>query len=145
MSRFTKTVKFEQTFDGDKVTFELRRLTRRHMALLTPLIQRGRELAREQGPDVKLGPADLQDLSEQAAIILPECVVTMTGLRDAEGVAMQLSDIIEPHYFTPLLVGALTHLIKESSFGDAVAKKSAPAPSDSSPATGSENPSTSPA
>lgn len=107
MSKFTSSFPFETEFDGDKVFCKLRRLKRKHVAKLSPFM-----VAAESG-EMKIRFTDQMQLLEALETILPECIDgDLNGLRDADGNALKLAQIVDDIYFMPLyqqMMSALLH------------------------------------
>lgn len=122
MSNFTTTFTHQSVFDGDTVKVELRRLKRKHVAKLSPFF------AQAESGEIKLKFADQLQLLEVLEHILPECVVSIDGLKDKGNNALKLSDIIEDIYFMPLFQGWMGALVSSSFMKGDEEKKSVPQP-----------------
>lgn len=123
MSRFTKQFSFTLEFDGDVVAVTARRLQQKHFAVLTPFIKTGEEQA-----SAKVQLKEGVEMLGVAAQILPDCIVSLTGLKAADGVDLALSDIITEVYFMRLLADMLGKLMAESFLKEEDAKKSGAPP-----------------
>lgn len=122
MSGFTPTVRYEMDFDGDHLVFELRRLKVSHRAQVMRASDRGTDKA---GDRESL-------LSESAKVILPECVVSMTGLTISSQPVTDVKTILEESYFLPLMDKVLAELMRLSLPTEIDAKNSAGLPADTS-------------
>lgn len=127
MSQFTPTLHYETEFDGDKITCEMRRLKRKHMLELISVLKSESSAAGET--EAKL--TSMSQLAEAASRILPECLVDkkLSGLKDKDGNALSLDQIIEEAYFAPLIVKLVMFLFANSSIakGSEDEKKLGPA------------------
>jgi hypothetical protein len=123
MSQFTSTVEKTVQFDGDQVKVVLRRLKNKHTILLSPHIRPA-----DSSGDVKVSFAEFAELAEKAERILPDCVVSMSGLVDQAGRELAVVDIISEAYFSSLLVSLLTELMLLSSPRAEAKKSGAPLP-----------------
>lgn len=109
MSNFVKTFDFVTEFDGDTVTFVLRRLTRAQLMALTPLFG---------------GTGTALSLVDGAVPVLQQVVVSMAGLKNASGQILELKDILEEGYFTQLFMDLINELVVRSSVRVLPEKKS---------------------
>jgi hypothetical protein len=100
MSKFTPLVKFETSFEGDKVVIQLRRLKRKAMMKLTPFLTEG-----DEGD----GKLDEMAIMGVATEILPEHVASFKGLFQADGTEITFKEAIEESYF----MGLITEMIQE--------------------------------
>ncbi len=122
MSGFTPTVKYELDFDGDHLVFELRRLKVSHRAQVMRASDRGIDK-----------PGDREALlSESAKAILPECVVSVTGLMISGQPVTDIKTILDESYFLPLVDKVLAELIRTSLPTETDVKNSAGLPADTS-------------
>lgn len=121
MSNFTPTVKESIEFDGDTVQLVLRRLKIKHSMMLASHI-------RTSDGNTVMNFAEFTEMAEKAGQILPDCVVSMTGLTGTDGTPLAISDILSEAYFQELIVGILTKLILHSSVAGAAAAKNSAAP-----------------
>lgn len=133
MGNFTQTFTHESEFDGDKIRVELRRLKRRHIAMLSPFI------AQHADGAMRLTLDQQMPLLAVLEGILPECIVQIDGLKDRGNNALRIDDIIENVYFMPLFSEWLSALLTNSFMRAPDEKKSEPqppgAPSDGTAAT----------
>ena len=123
MSRYTQAVEEKTSFDGDEVTYTLRRMKNKHMLIVAPAIsiQDGNLLARTSR------------LSDASKSVVLECVSNLNGLKDSAGGAIPIEIVLEEAYFLPLVDEILGKLIKISVLQEDDAKKSiAPPPVPSS-------------
>lgn len=105
MSKFTKTIVYQTTFEGDNVTVKMNRLKRAAMLKLSPHLP-------EPGEQI---PADFIDA---AAGILPEHVVEVVGLTDSEGGELGINEIVEEAYFLRLLGEIVEQLFVQSNLSE---------------------------
>lgn len=103
MSGFTPTVKFELDYDSDHLVFELRRLKVKHRALIMRTFEQG------QGA----GERDAI-LAENGLKILPDCVLSISGLVVGGKPITEIKDILEEAYFLTLVDKLLAQLIRIS-------------------------------
>lgn len=108
MSGFTPDFKHEVEFDGDKVTFVLRRLKRSHMQVLAPYIKTGAD------GDMKLTFPETMELMGAAAQVLPDVVKSMEGLT-IQGRPATLEEILDETYFMNFLGEVMGVLIQNST------------------------------
>ena len=120
MSGFTPLVTFETEFDGDTITFKLRRLKQKHMLLLSP------HLEKMSGDDVKISFTDAMEAEDVLSKIIPDCIDSMEGLKTADGAVLNVSDIVGELYFSRLIGKIMGKLYEISSpKGDEIKKSSA--------------------
>ena len=103
MSGFTPTVKFETDFDGDHLTFELRRLKIKHHALILRIAEKDSSLSDRVALLLDTGKA-----------ILPDCVVSIQGLVISDIPNVDINFILDEAYFLPLIDILLTQLVQIS-------------------------------
>lgn len=129
MSQFTPTLHYETEFDGDKITCEMCRLKRKHMLELISVLKSESSVVAASQTEAKL--TSMSQLAEAASRILPECLVDkkLSGLKDKDGNALSLDQIIEEAYFAPLIVKLVMFLFANSSIakGSEDEKKLGPA------------------
>jgi len=134
MSRFTSSFPFTVEFEGDAVNFTLRRLRTKHAQRLAPF------MGKTKSGKVTMTISEQFDMITVAEEILPDCVESMTGLKDRNGNALQFSDIVGQAYFISLHGQLLEALLTHSFLEDSDAKKSdapSPAPVSAGPDTAS--------
>ena len=134
MGRFTQAVDEIVTFDGDTVSFTLRRLQNKHMLVLAPV------LAALPGENALARTARLVQAAEG---ILRECVTNWQGPKDASGKALTFDEVLAESYFLSLLDEVLGRLLKVSVMQEVDAKKS-PAIPPAASSGGNAEPSASP-
>lgn len=98
MSGYTQLVKKTFVFEGDNVEVQFRRMKRKHMLKLIPLINRYNKLQTE-GEDANEA---LSDLIQEVMDIGGEYVSYITGLKDAEGNEVSKDQVFDEMYFTEL-------------------------------------------
>lgn len=125
MSGFTPDFKHEVEFDGDKVTFVLRRLKRSHMQVLAPYIKTNAD------GEMKLTFPETMELMGAATQVLPDVVKSMEGLT-IQGRPATLDEILDETYFMNFLGGVMGVLIQNSTMRAEDEKNSA-APSPGEP------------
>lgn len=95
MSHYLKQTKGEITFDGDVVSFVLNPIlyqdTLKVNSLPTIVDENGKE------------SIDGQLITELMQELVPRYLVSISGLKDAEGNALQIADILGVAYFTGLI------------------------------------------
>lgn len=96
MSQFTATFTAATTYDGDDVAVELRRLTNAQLNKLEPYF------FTDEG-QAKVKFKDRTQMIAAMAAILPEVVVTLKGVTDKDGRAVELSTVLEHTYFATLV------------------------------------------
>ena len=109
MGNFTPVVKESLDFDGDSIEVVFKRLKNKQQLLLIPHINEKEE------QDIKLRFKGFSDLAIVASQILPENIVSMRGLKSADGNELSISDIIEEAYFSPLIVRIIGLMMASSS------------------------------
>lgn len=119
MGRYTPTVVLETEFDGDVVRVEMKRMTSAQSMRLAPFLR--------QSLDGKgIEPLTIQDkvgLFKESMTILPECIVSITGVRDANGLAIDQQTILSQEYFGPLAGKIMEKLMESSRLKEDDAKK----------------------
>lgn len=115
MGRFTQAVDETVTFDGDTVSFTLRRLQNKHMLVLAPV------LAALPGENALARTARLVHAAEGT---LRECITNWQGPKDASGKVLTLDEVLAESYFLQLLDEVLGRLLKVSVMQEVDAKKS---------------------
>lgn len=119
MGRFTQAVEETVEFDGDKVSFTLRRLQNKHMLVLAPV------LAALPGENALARTARLVQAAEG---ILRECVTNWQGPKDSTGKALTFDEVLAESYFLGLTDEVLGRLLKVSVMQEVDAKKSLETP-----------------
>jgi len=119
MGRFTQAVDEKVEFDGDTVSFTLRRLQNKHMLVLAPV------LAALPGENPLARTARLVQAAEG---ILRECVTNWQGPKDASGKGLTFDEVLAESYFLALLDEVLGRLLKVSVMQEVDAKKSPATP-----------------
>lgn len=111
MSNFTPLVHKEYKFDGDTVKISFRRLSRKHMMDSMPVL-RVLESAEDGSPEAN---AAINDILNEIADIIPEYIESFAGLRDAEGVDIDIVTVVNDMYFMKLCAMIANDLMKESA------------------------------
>jgi len=119
MGHFSKVVEQEITFDGDLLKIKMRRMKNKHMLHIGPALS---EPFEKSSGGLLLRTSKLVDVAKEP---LAECVTELSGLKDADGNALEFKDILEESYFLPLLDQILGMLIQVSVMSEVDAKKSA--------------------
>lgn len=119
MGRFTQAVDETVEFDGDTVSFTLRRLQNKHMLVLAPVLA---ALPAENAL------ARTARLVQAADGILRECVTNWKGPVDANGRYMTFDEVLAESYFLSLMDEVLGRLLKVSVMQEVDAKKSPATP-----------------
>lgn len=96
MSKFTKTVRRTFTCEGDEVVVVLKRLKRKDMMRLMPYMK-------SEADGEAIGAMDSLEMLDFSADLLPDYIVSMTGLLDEDGKELEFSDIAGEAYFMTLL------------------------------------------
>jgi len=109
MGHFTPVVIFTTEFDGDQITFKMRRLLRRHVVKLAPHVSQNGETLSFSGQ---------MELMDIAAKIVPDVVESMTGLV-IEGRDGTINEVLDEAYFAPLLGNLLVEMLRHCSAGNA--------------------------
>lgn len=108
MSKFTPSVFYETEFEGDKISMRLSRLKRAHMMKLVQLLDIDKETRQvSEGSIIKC----VDYLADE----LPGYIQDFKGLKDEDGNAITLQEVINEGYFLYLLsdiVGQLMHISK---------------------------------
>lgn len=115
MGRFTQAVDEKVEFDGDTVSFTLRRLQNKHMLVLAPV------LAALPGENALARTARLVQAAEG---ILRECITNWQGPKDSGGKALTFDEVLAESYFLALMDEVLGRLLKVSVMQEVDAKKS---------------------
>lgn len=123
MGRFTRSVQEEASFDGDKITFTVRRLKNDQM------INIPKELFDSGGGG---GAILLRAAKTTIGVkeIIKDCVTNFSGLKAADGTDIPLSEVLEESYFLSLVDHMLSRILKLSVMSDVDAKKSDATPPD---------------
>ena len=119
MGRFTQAVDEKVEFDGDTVSFTLRRLQNKHMLVLAPV------LAALPGENALARTARLVQAAEG---ILRECITNWQGPKDSSGKAITFDEALAESYFLGLMDEVLGRLLKVSVMQEVDAKKSPETP-----------------
>lgn len=123
MGLFTRTFTEEIEFDGDHVVCEMKRLRNEHLLKLAPYFV-------ELEGVTKLSFADKLGMVKAGSEVLPELVVSLKGLKDADGKELGIQDILGEMYFNPLIDHLVGQLFKRSTIktpeSEVDPKKSAP-------------------
>ncbi len=106
MSNYIPLVKKTYDFEGDTVIVTFKRLTRAQMISLTPFLPETEETEMTNEQNVNL----MENVSECVSENMVEC----SGLRDAEGNALDLKEHIDDMYFMELVTLISTDLMESS-------------------------------
>ena len=101
MSNFTPLVNKQYEFESDTVKVKFKRLKRKAMFKLMPLIQEARASAGEGGDKAKLVEFSTEMLGSMLDL-LPEYVEEIDGLEDAEGNPITIDTVADDTYFIDL-------------------------------------------
>ncbi len=118
MGKFTQKVQGTQEFDGEVVSYMLRRMTNQQLMALAPSFSK-------TDANIVFRTARLV---EEAKDVLQDCVSDVAGYRDAAGAPVSFATMIEEGYFLPLIDKILGHLWQVSVVSEDEAKKSAAPP-----------------
>ena len=113
MSNFTPLVRHEYEFEGDTVVVEFSRLKRKHMLGAMPALKK---LQDSQGADKEddLNEA-INDVLNSIVDVIPEYVVKLEGLSDAEGHAVDIETVCSTFYFMKLIIQIAVGMLEASS------------------------------
>ena len=112
MSRFTPSVKYSTSFDGDNISMVLTRLKRKDAMRLAKFYQYDEK--KKQGSLI----GDEAELMEVVADVLPRYVNDFAGLVTAENRPMSIEEAIDEMYFMPLIGDILSELMNISSLSE---------------------------
>ncbi len=108
MSGYMPTVRFETEFEDDRITMTLRMLERKVFMNWMPYFSK-------LDDDGNLtNQEDIIKLVNESADMLPDYVNDFTGLKDANGNAVDLKAVIRDVYFIQLVSTIVAELIKIS-------------------------------
>jgi len=107
MSGYTPSVKFEHEFDGDIISYELTRLNRKEMMILTSVMLKVSEDGTLEAAEAMSCMIDM----------LPEHVSNFTGPKDSNGNAVPLDIVTTDSYFIELATTMGTNLMEASKMG----------------------------
>lgn len=111
MGKFTRTVEFETTFDGDVIAMTLQRLKRGDMM----------DLSQFMGTDAKgqvTMRGDVAEMYDVLSKLFPERVSNFSGCSDADGTQLAITDILDEMYFLPLVIDIIRKLFEISSVSE---------------------------
>lgn len=117
MSNFTKSYTVELSFEDDVVTLRMSRMKRKDALKLIPYMGE----PDEQG-NVPLTFASQVELMDVAADLLPKYIADMTGLKDEDGNALTVEEMLDEAYFLTL-VGEIVNVLMTKSFVSKDAEK----------------------
>ena len=104
MSNFTKSLVEKFNFDGDEVTVTFTRLKRKHLISLAP----------HMTADGNIAFSDQVKFMDAAAEVLPDIITSMTGLKDSDGNALTVEDVVNETYFVGLVSDLMTKVMEHS-------------------------------
>jgi hypothetical protein len=117
MSGYTSLVKKQYTFEGDTVEVQFRRMKRKHMLKLIPVMNEYNEAleVEETGGEA---PKPSSELVENLLTVVmghaTEYVSYLTGLKDSEGADVGITEVFEEMYFLELATEIAEDLMEES-------------------------------
>ena len=98
MGNFTRSFETDINFDGDTIHFVLRRYTRSEMNKLSPTIK-------QEWKNGVANPAEMAVFTDVACGLIPDKIVSMSGLTDSEGNEItDIHEIIDEAYFSQLFM-----------------------------------------
>ncbi len=136
MSGFTKTVKEQTTFDGDTINYEFKRLKKPTVLYIA------KHAEQQEDGTYQITQEKMFDIvnSDEFNNALVESIVKFDGLKDAEGQALNFSDIIQEMYFVELVTEMVQKIMTASTVQGEMEKNSA-----GSLSVGSQEPTPTPA
>ena len=114
MSKFTRNIKRDFEFDGDKITIVMSRMKNSDFHKLASDLSIDNSTGK---PFMKASFANQTEFLNRAAEILPNRVESMEGLTDEDGVELTIDDIIDEQYFMPLISEIFAALAQSSVIG----------------------------
>mgnify|MGYP000536404972 CR=1 FL=1 len=118
MSNFTKTFDVNTTFEDDQITLVMSRMKRKDAFKLIPYMGEP-----DKEGNVKVSFAGQIELMNVAADLLPKYIKEMKGLKDEEGNAISIEDMLNESYFLDLVGIVLNELMLKSFMGKQAIKK----------------------
>lgn len=123
MSKYLPTIEYTTEFEGDTVKIELVKLSRKdYMKIIA--------VSPTSMGDSGIAQVDIMkvlDSLDSIADIILKSVKSFTGLKDANGDALEFKDIISTTYFTELVMDVMKTLIEKSGrLNEEEEKKSEP-------------------
>lgn len=112
MSNFTPTVQETIEFDGDSVVVTFKRLSRKAMFELTPFITSDGNVKDEAG------------MMAKASEFVPSHVVSIEGLTDSTGAAIDIQTVVDNAYFIELTSEIIVALFDSSKLVETDIKNS---------------------
>ena len=125
MSKFVKSKYFETEFEGDTVSMRIKPLKRKHMMELAPFMP-------EDNDADNMGTLDSMNMLDLGAKMLPGYLEDFKGLKDDEGNALAVEDIVEEMYFLNLVSEIMTEVFQISGMSPKSAENSQGQPDTSS-------------
>jgi len=110
MSNFTPLVNKEYQFDGDTVKVQFRRLNRKDMLAAMPAFKKLRDAETEDENNEAIN-----DLLNDIADLLPNYVISLEGLTDADNGEVTIETVVNEMYFMRLCALIAVDVMKESS------------------------------
>ena len=129
MSKFTKQIKTVYNFDGDVINVTMDRLKRKDALKIAPLMNEP-----DEDGKVQMSFEDSMKFADVASGILKKYITVFTGLKDADGNALDVADIFGEEgavYFMELISEIISDLM-EASFTTKETEKKSEATSQSS-------------
>ena len=119
MSSYTKSIKCEFEFEGDKVNITMGRMNRKDAMSLMPFFG-------DPGPDGKIAMnfTSQMEMLDAASDLLPKYIKSMTGLKDEDGEDISIKTICEEAYFLNLISEIIAELVDASFLTEKKVKKS---------------------
>lgn len=119
MSNFTPLVHKQYEFEGDKISVSFRRLKRKHMISISPMLAKLQSLTDEQGNIPAEAIMDnneaLSDILDAIIDHIPEYVSVFNGLTTADGLEVTVETVADDVYFMPLALQIAMDMVVESS------------------------------
>jgi len=106
MSGFQRNFKYITTFDGDNVEFTLTGLSRKDVILLTPLFEKVSKNITDE---------EANNIANTFMDVAKPHVVSMVGLKDGEGNAIDVDTMLSEQYFFSLSGEVVNHLMEKSN------------------------------
>jgi len=110
MSGYTQLVSKKFVFEGDEVEVQFRRMKRKHMLKLLPLINKFNS-AQDGGEDTS---NIMPELLQEVMSVAEEYVAYLNGLKDADGEEISVSQMFDEMYFTELAANISMSLLDAS-------------------------------
>lgn len=118
MSNFTKTFTIDTTFEDDAITLIVSRMKRKDALKLVPYMGEP-----DENGELKIDFKGQIELLDIAADLLPKYIESMTGLKDAEGTAITVEEMLDGAYFLDLIGNIINDLMVKSFMSKKERKK----------------------